>query len=307
MKKILAFLVSLMMLFSTCVAEEVTTEEVLNLDNCEEFAQSLDSEDPFGDDLDNFVEDNLGKTIEFSGFIDDIDLEFENFASFGMGDWEDRLSSKVSFNVDGITIEDFRDVITEYQEYIGAAFSDEDASDYIYGLDVSVTGVLKGGDGFSKTIDLDLVSIHLRGYEKEEPEEKPALDTSGYVTLEKGSKGDEVKALQQRLIDLHYLNDVADGSYGDKTKVAVEKFQSAAKLSVTGIADPTTQAVLFSPDAPEASMSISCASIVVGSMAQTTWSVDGEQFTLSGNQTKTLKTAWGTYKFDAFGNYEKLD
>lgn len=133
------------------------------------------------------------------------------------------------------------------------------------------------------------------------------LDTSAYVLLEKGNKGDDVKTLQQRLIDLYYLDGKADGSYGNNTKAAVEKFQQAIKVEVTGIADPTTQAVLFSEDAPEATLSISSSSMVIGSNATTSWYVDGQEFTLKNSQTKTIKTVWGTYKFDAYGEYEKIE
>lgn len=73
-----------------------------------------------------------------------------------------------------------------------------------------------------------------------------------YVPLEKGSKGDTVKELQQRLIDLGYLSDKADGSYGNKTKTAVEMFQREAGIAANGIADESTQEALFAEDAPKA-------------------------------------------------------
>ncbi|MDO4864913.1 MAG: peptidoglycan-binding domain-containing protein [Clostridia bacterium] len=50
----------------------------------------------------------------------------------------------------------------------------------------------------------------------------------GYETLQKGSKGEAVKRLQERLIELNYLTGSADGDFGNKTKEAVEKFQRAA-------------------------------------------------------------------------------
>ena len=134
------------------------------------------------------------------------------------------------------------------------------------------------------------------------------LDLSQYTTLQNGSHGDEVKALQKRLIELKYLSEgSADGSFGSKTESAVKKFQSKADLDATGIADPETQAILFSGDAPEATLSISCSSIVIGSNATTSWYVDGKEFTLRNSETKTVQTAWGTYVFDAFGNYEKKE
>ncbi len=52
--------------------------------------------------------------------------------------------------------------------------------------------------------------------------------------LGKGSYGDVVKAAQAKLIDLGYLNDVADGSFGNKTAAAVELFQEEQGFPVTG-------------------------------------------------------------------------
>ena len=88
--------------------------------------------------------------------------------------------------------------------------------------------------------------LRSRGAAAEKPAEK------GYPTLQKGSKGDEVKALQLRLIQLNYLSGSADGDYGGKTASAVELFQSAAGLPATGIADAATQTALFAADAPKA-------------------------------------------------------
>ena len=73
-----------------------------------------------------------------------------------------------------------------------------------------------------------------------------------YQTLQKGSKGDDVKALQQRLIELNYLSGTADGDFGGKTTSAVELFQSTVGLTANGIADTATQEALFASDAPKA-------------------------------------------------------
>jgi len=88
--------------------------------------------------------------------------------------------------------------------------------------------------------------LESRGVAAEEPVEE------GYQTLQKGSKGDEVKALQQRLIELNYLSGSTDGDYGGKTASAVELFQCTAGLTATGIADADTQTALFADDAPKA-------------------------------------------------------
>lgn len=130
---------------------------------------------------------------------------------------------------------------------------------------------------------------------------------SEYTPLQKGDSGEPVRKLQQRLIDLLYLTDgKTDGDFGNKTKTAVEKFQSAVDLPITGIADGITQAILYSETAPEAKFSASCSSVVIGNSATASWYVDGHEFTLKGNQTKTIETVWGTYRFDAYGEYEKI-
>ena len=61
---------------------------------------------------------------------------------------------------------------------------------------------------------------------------------------------DAVKALQERLIELGWLNDTADGKFGAKTQTAVKFFQQEAGFDVDGIASPELQALLFSEDAP---------------------------------------------------------
>ena len=63
---------------------------------------------------------------------------------------------------------------------------------------------------------------------------------SAATTLQEGSRGDAVKALQQKLISLGKLTGSADGIYGSSTKAAVRSFQQSAGLTVTGIADSAT-------------------------------------------------------------------
>jgi len=81
-------------------------------------------------------------------------------------------------------------------------------------------------------------------------EEAAAEEAAEYETLEKGSKGDAVVALQEKLIALGYLTGKADGDYGNGTAGAVEKFQEAEGLPVTGVADSETQRRLFAAEVP---------------------------------------------------------
>lgn len=78
---------------------------------------------------------------------------------------------------------------------------------------------------------------------------KGKSETGGYRSLSKGDKGDDVKRLQQKLIDLGWLNDVADGEFGSKTAAAVKAFNEASGLGASGTASVQTQEALFSPSA----------------------------------------------------------
>lgn len=74
---------------------------------------------------------------------------------------------------------------------------------------------------------------------------------SQYDTLKKGSKGQAVRDLQQRLIDLGFLTGKADGAYGSKTADAVRLFCEQNNLDVvaSGSASPEMQEKLFSSSA----------------------------------------------------------
>ncbi|MBQ8963437.1 MAG: peptidoglycan-binding protein [Clostridia bacterium] len=80
-----------------------------------------------------------------------------------------------------------------------------------------------------------------------------AAASGGYTTLQKGDKNDQVKTLKARLYELGFMAEESKGgSFGSKTKAAVEAFQKAAGLDVTGVADEATQELLYSDSAPHA-------------------------------------------------------
>ena len=84
-----------------------------------------------------------------------------------------------------------------------------------------------------------------------QPSEAPASAEVPFATpLKKGDKGDDVRALQQMLIDHNYLDDKADGSFGNKTDKAVRAVQAEAGLEETGIADAATAEYLATHSAP---------------------------------------------------------
>ena len=71
-----------------------------------------------------------------------------------------------------------------------------------------------------------------------------ALAIPALADMQKGSNGDDVVKLQQRLIDLGYLTGTADGDFGGKTETALKAFQAANGLEETGIAtDADTEAL----------------------------------------------------------------
>jgi hypothetical protein len=70
------------------------------------------------------------------------------------------------------------------------------------------------------------------------------------ITLRKGDENDNVRAMQQRLIELSYLEQgSADGKFGSGTKAAVQEFQRNNGLAPDGAAGRETLTKLFSSDA----------------------------------------------------------
>lgn len=68
---------------------------------------------------------------------------------------------------------------------------------------------------------------------------------SSISTLSKlGSRGEEVRRIQQKLKSWGYYTGSIDGIYGTQTQSAVRKFQSANGLTVDGIAGPQTLSYL---------------------------------------------------------------
>lgn len=99
-------------------------------------------------------------------------------------------------------------------------------------------------------INSQTVTVNTQTVEEIPTEVSPTPDASQYTALSKGMQSDDVKALQQRLIELGYLDDSADGIFGERTLIAVKFFQQDAGFDVDGIASPQMQALLYSENAP---------------------------------------------------------
>ena len=67
--------------------------------------------------------------------------------------------------------------------------------------------------------------------------------------LRTGSRGQEVKDLQSRLLTLGYYTGEVDGQFGAMTKEAVIDFQRANGLDADGMVGSETKEVLYSPQA----------------------------------------------------------
>lgn len=55
-----------------------------------------------------------------------------------------------------------------------------------------------------------------------------------------GSRGDEVRKIQNKLKSLGFFNGAVDGVYGTKTQSAVKKYQQSVGITADGIAGPKT-------------------------------------------------------------------
>ena len=75
------------------------------------------------------------------------------------------------------------------------------------------------------------------------------LMTAQYRTLKNGDDGTDTGRLQERLIELGYLNTNVTNKFRSATEGAVKAFQRQNGLEATGIADPDTQKALFGDNA----------------------------------------------------------
>ena len=69
---------------------------------------------------------------------------------------------------------------------------------------------------------------------------------AGDRELKKGTSGEDVVLIQQRLADLGYVPFRATGKYGDMTQTGVYNFQARNKLPATGVVNDETYQALYS-------------------------------------------------------------
>ena len=74
----------------------------------------------------------------------------------------------------------------------------------------------------------------------------PAENEASYTTLQLGSTGSRVQALQEALIELGFLTGSADGVFGAGTQEAVIALQTKNDYPATGVVDANLQAHIYS-------------------------------------------------------------
>ena len=73
---------------------------------------------------------------------------------------------------------------------------------------------------------------------------------AAFASFERGDDGQEVMAIQKRLVELSYTITNIDGDFGPETENAVKKFQADRGLDVDGVIGPDTYRALMNRDIP---------------------------------------------------------
>lgn len=133
------------------------------------------------------------------------------------------------------------------------------------------------------------------------------LSNASYTTMSSGSSGSDVLTLQKMLETLGFFDGEPAGTYSSLTQLAVARFQAAAGMSATGVADLHTLRVLaggYAPASPLLSLNLSAGSsgenvqrlqtrlYYKGYLSKTS-SVDGDYGSITTSAIKLFQTAVG--------------
>lgn len=145
-------------------------------------------------------------------------------------------------------------------------------SQHLYGtaVDIAIAGVdalrvaeiaettlagmgIQGGIGYYPNRSTPFTHVDVRAIRarwRQDGVGKPQYNVPGFVgfntkpTLRKGNRGEEVRRLQQALIDQNYKPGAVDGAFGAATEVAVKAYQADHSLQPDGIVGAKTWAAL---------------------------------------------------------------
>ncbi len=73
---------------------------------------------------------------------------------------------------------------------------------------------------------------------------------SAFASFQRGDDGEEVLAIQKRLVELNYSIGIIDGEFGPATEKAIKEFQTAHGLEVDGIVGAATYKALMNKEMP---------------------------------------------------------
>lgn len=114
------------------------------------------------------------------------------------------------------------------------------------------TALKKAVDLFYEAHGIDESSSKITAEMRKMLNEGTAVSLSEYywmTPVKNGDRGEPVKKLQERLTELGYFADSVNGRYGSDTVEAVQLFQLAHGLEITGEADAETRRIMNSSDA----------------------------------------------------------
>jgi peptidoglycan hydrolase-like protein with peptidoglycan-binding domain len=119
---------------------------------------------------------------------------------------------------------------------------------YMYELDENVCIEVAINEITENTAEDIAMKIFDLGFENFDLEITEAVLTER--TLRKGDRGEDVKVLQQQLLDLGFDPNGVDGIFGPGTERALRAFQQSAGITVDGLAGGQTQAAISAEAAP---------------------------------------------------------
>lgn len=100
---------------------------------------------------------------------------------------------------------------------------------------------------------------------------------SAFASFQRGDDGEEVLAIQKRLVELHYTVGTLDGKFGPATEKAIKAFQAAKGLEVDGVVGSATYKALMNKEMPP-----NRAQNVVRSILRAAYSVIGTPYVFGG-------------------------
>ena len=98
-----------------------------------------------------------------------------------------------------------------------------------------------------------------------------------FASFQRGDDGEEVLAIQKRLVELNYTVGTLDGEFGSATEKAVKAFQAAQGLEVDGVVGSATYRALMNKEMPP-----NRAQNIVRSVLRAAYSVIGTPYVFGG-------------------------